>query len=584
MPQEGQAVSDEPKQGGSRVKVVRSPRGKIEPTLSDLTLMAVIAPGYRGSRGLTMCFHSDPGTGKTSLMTKAIKQAGLHPYIIDMTRRAPEDVTGIPHPVKKDLAIKDASGEQMHNPDGTPTTVEVWFTIKTPDITWATIEADRKAVIIFDDATNIPPAVQAAMLDIVLDKRFSDGAGGFVSLKHAAMLMAANYGDGSSLTPFLGPIANRAGHVVATARDNRLYYEAVNAYDLERHPELLAEAEDPELTTIDVAKAATLEQGWNLRYAKKLGLIARWATENRNALTSPTPQDFPTPDDYAFATNRSYEFLARWLAVCEHFDVDTQRVTYGIIGKDKGRDFLEWMAVREQVAQALANTLDWKGLTPAQMGTVSKKAAGEATTREEVEGLIASFKRLEPAVGMSQDPFRPGRELLIARARADDSPFTETTRFVIRAAFEDAWNTSARAVGAEELTPEQRARVEFSENVSRALLGSIDWDQVPTDQHVQVAETAALAADTDSHVTGVLSSLRKLRRSEQPNIAAYARGRDAIIGRAVGTVDRALSDNGKFAVWKAWPRLVEDATKALSAAPVQPPASPGDGEQIAGVA
>ncbi len=391
---------------------------RIVPTVEDMIFIAINTPGYGGSKGLNICIWSDPGGGKTSIVKEATKHAGLNPYVIVLTRVAPEDITGIPRVIE--VAV-DENGSPL------PATAsekqkskakKLFFTLKTPDLRFVNIARDPKALVIFDDATNTTPAVQAAALDILLEKEFSDGAGNVLSLKHVPMVMMANHGEGASLTPFLAPVANRMMHVWMDNRDVLKWWMSDRASQL----------------TITTSKACSIAAAYPELLDKNWKLANDYIKEKRlRAFTTPTPQDFPESDLYAFATSRSYEFMVRWMAACEHFGVADERGIEGCIGKEKAADFIKWREIIRLVDGAYSDTIDWKKLNPDKQREVAVQATRRFQTDDQLKGMLSSINRLTELNEKSEDVIVDARKSLVKRAIGQEKPaMTRTQSAMVR--------------------------------------------------------------------------------------------------------------------------------------------------------
>ena len=377
--------------------------GLIDPTVADMVFMAINTPGFKGAVGLNVFVWSDPGAGKTSLVEDVIEWAQRDPNVIVLTRVSPEDMTGIPFRIEFPA---DKNNQPIPlDKDGNPTApvdhIER-YTAKMPDIRFKKISENPRAVIIFDDATNCTPAVQAATLDLLLERTFDDGTGRKISLKHVAMVAMANHGEGASLTPLLSPVANRFMHVWMDGRDYVQWWNNDCKSTL----------------TVDPEKINTLDAEFPERYERAFALVKEFVKDKQlAAFTVPTPQDFPRSQDYAFASSRTYEFMARWIAIAEHFGVDSQRGIQGCIGDDKAKLFNEWMLQRELIAQAHQNKINWAKLAPSMQERIGLLAAQKFQTTDNLDGLLKSLQRLTDLTqNKSQDQSETAREYLIRRA------------------------------------------------------------------------------------------------------------------------------------------------------------------------
>lgn len=129
----------------------------------------------------------DPGTGKSSAVVQLAKDHGLPCEVVIASIRDPTDFSGLPVP----------------QPDGT---------VRMAAPAWAKRLADapKGGVLFLDEISTAPPAVQAALLRVVLDKVVGDQPLG----DKVAIIAAANPPEsaagGWELTP---PLANRFVHL-----------------------------------------------------------------------------------------------------------------------------------------------------------------------------------------------------------------------------------------------------------------------------------------------------------------------------------------------------------------------------------
>lgn len=443
------------------------PGGLIEPTVADMVFVALNTPGFADAMGVNICIWSDPGNGKTKTVEQVIEMSGRKKYGLVLTRVAPEDMTGVPFKIEVYID-RDGKplGPRASEAEKAAAEMRV-FTVKAPDLQFINISRDPRAVLMFDDATNSTPAVQAAALDIFLEKKFSDGTGGEVSLKHVPMVLMANHGEGASLTPLLSPVANRMIHVWMTSRDQLLYWTSHRKSQL----------------TLNINKKNTLKAHWPTLEAKYWGMVedymievgylgdkdqhgkprldAPWSMERdlpsnsksiygAQVLDSPSPQEFEEVESYAFATSRTWEFAVRWMAACEHFGVDDTRGVVGAIGVGKAKPFLEWRRVITLVEQTHQNKIDWSLLQPSEQQRISLRAAQTFEGDEQLTGMLRSFTKLRREAQGSEDIYHQAREHLIKRAVENDR-MTPNQVFEIRRAWPDLFRQRAGAADSHEL-------------------------------------------------------------------------------------------------------------------------------------
>jgi hypothetical protein len=381
--------------------------GLIEPTVADAMFLAVSAPGYDGATGLNLLVWGDPGVGKTATAKDVLRRSGKHAFYVDLSLSAPEDLAGIPRVVFAEISEDGKVINYYFTTDeATPDPVTgkmpqlAILSVRAIDATWMNIFNDPKAVLVADDLTNAAQMVQASLLRIALEKQVSDGKGGLLSLKHMAVLAMANFGDGNALQPLLGPLANRFSHLSVGMADVIKYYESGEKSQL----------------TLDIGKSDTLDANFPALYDKYRGLIRTFVVEHGVTAFDRAPTQFDTVEQHAYASPRTYEFCARWLAVCEHFGVQPDRFIRASIGMSKGGMLISWLRTRELGLQTLANKIDWSKLDIAECNNASMWAARNFSNVGELKNAVRSIDRLRKLREGSNDNNVPARDYLIHRA------------------------------------------------------------------------------------------------------------------------------------------------------------------------
>jgi hypothetical protein len=144
-----------------------------------------------------------PGTGKTSVVRAMAQAAGLPCETVISSIREPSDFAGLPvvtRPWDRDAGRDGAA-------DSTATGTRVDFAPPR----WAVrLAAAGRGVLFFDEVSTAPPAVQAALLRVVLERTVGD----LVLPEEVAVVAAANppeqAADGWDLS---APLANRFCHL-----------------------------------------------------------------------------------------------------------------------------------------------------------------------------------------------------------------------------------------------------------------------------------------------------------------------------------------------------------------------------------
>jgi AAA domain (dynein-related subfamily) len=380
--------------------------GLTEPTVADAIFLAITTPGYDGATGLNLLVWGSPGTGKTATAKDVLARTERHPYYVDLSLSAPEDLAGIPRVMfaqmsedGKLIKIYGTTDAAPKRPGQEPVELAA-ISLRAMDATWLNVAADKQAVLIADDLTNAAQMVQAALLRVALERQISDGKGGFVSLKHMPVLAMANFGYGNALQPLLGPLANRFSHIVATDQDVLRWWNTNRASQL----------------TLDLEKTQTLEQAFRELERRYWQIINQFVVEHQIEAFDEAPSEFTHVAQHAYASSRSYEFCVRWLAVCEHFGVQPDRFIHASLGLKKGGMLISWLRDRELGLQVMANTVRWEECTTDERNNASMWAARHFTTDTDLSGIILSVERLRNITEGSDDNNIPARDYLIHRA------------------------------------------------------------------------------------------------------------------------------------------------------------------------
>lgn len=255
------------------------------------------ATGIAVAAGVPVLLWGAPGTGKTSALRAMAAAAGLPCEVVIASIREPSDFAGLPVVVDGDVRFAPP--------------------------TWARRLADAgRGLLFLDELSTAPPAVQAALLRVVLERVVGD-----LALPAAVAVVAAanppeQAADGWDLSP---PLANRFCHLEWEV-DARGFGEGLVA-------------------GFTTPPAPTLDAGWEGGLAVARGLVAAFVSV-RPGLVSAVPSD-RTQAGRGWPSPRSWEMTARLWTAAEAAGSGAEVVSAlvrGAVGDGPGVEFLAWAA------------------------------------------------------------------------------------------------------------------------------------------------------------------------------------------------------------------------------------------------
>jgi len=234
--------------------------------------------------GLPILFWGKPGIGKSAIIEQIARAHDLPCEILSPGERG-EGAFGV-------TPMPDADGYISYPP---PRWVEQFMveTIKGKT-------TGGRGFLFVDELTTAPPAIQSALLGLLLKKRIGGAVlPGGVRIVGAANAVADAAG-GWDLAP---PVANRLGHID---------WEAPN--ESEWSEWLMSEVDSDHAPTEPAAQLeARVMQAWPNAWAKARGLVAGFVRRVPNALHKQPPSGHPDASR-AWPSHRSWEFATRAIA------------------------------------------------------------------------------------------------------------------------------------------------------------------------------------------------------------------------------------------------------------------------------
>lgn len=260
--------------------------------------------------GLPAVLWGLSGIAKSAIIKQAAKKLGLHPEVVFPSTHAPEDFGTLPIVVNNEL--KSAC---------MLTQVLILNDIINRKYTTG-------GLLFLDEVSCAPPAVQGAMLSMVLDRKV-----GAVAFDHAIrILLAANPPEYSAGGWGLeAPMANRMAHFyVSKPPTDRLIEWMLS--------------ESSSVPDVSEPPLKRLQANWPEVWAQVKGLWAGWAQSN-NSARHRQPKPGEPQSGYCWPSDRTWEFAFRAIATVRALGYDRSlELTFveGCVGEGPAAEYAAW--------------------------------------------------------------------------------------------------------------------------------------------------------------------------------------------------------------------------------------------------
>jgi MoxR-like ATPase len=266
--------------------------------------IALFTPGLNNRWGLPLLFWGQPGVGKSKIIEDFAAGSGLLCHTLIASIREPSDFGGLPVPTKR--------GNKMYI-DYTPAG-------------WAAdleIDGDGRGVVFVDEITTCAPAVQAALLRLVLNGALGDHKLPYGIRFIAAANDTADAAGGWDLSP---PLANRFGHVKWNPADAGSWTDWLIGANETTQMESLVENWDGsgEIPAPQEEKTQVFDpreeerrvlKSWAEDFAKAKGIVASFVKARPDMLHN-MPKSGHAERSKAWPSPRTWELATRALGGC----------------------------------------------------------------------------------------------------------------------------------------------------------------------------------------------------------------------------------------------------------------------------
>lgn len=236
------------------------------------------------TEGMPVAIWGPPGTGKSSQVKRFAKSSGWHFISLSAATMSPSDALGIP--------FIDDDGDTVFG---------------TPD--WASEASSHTegCVVLIDEIGSCPEAVQAALMEVVLERKTAQ----FKLPGHVRFVLCGNPADyAANGTDVAGPLANRMVHVEVPRPNAAAWCE----YMLHGRGKVKPVAENPSKRI-----KAQFEQAMK---TKAVPLMTSFIMRNASVLEDGCPEPNDPRMSRAWCSGRTAEMATNMVAVADILGVD----------------------------------------------------------------------------------------------------------------------------------------------------------------------------------------------------------------------------------------------------------------------
>lgn len=309
-------------------KKIQKIRATVERHFSDLALLAISTPqdnptSERCRWGMPVAFWGGSGIGKSDQIRQAGARANLPVEVLMPGQLQPESFSGVLVPNAK-------------NPEG------VSIECLLPAV--RRLNRIGRGILFVDEAANAPPAVQGAMLGMLLDRIVGETE----MAPHIRILLASNPPEiAAGGYGFEPPTANRMAHFFLGPPS----WEMWNRWFMGKSQPIQVVGTDAE---------NTVKQAWSNLYPVVQGYVSGFL-HKRSALLYAQPSAGSVEGGYAWASPRSWDNVSKMMAARRALQLPEELddiVVEGLVGEGPKEEFAEWR--READLPSPEDVLDGK--------------------------------------------------------------------------------------------------------------------------------------------------------------------------------------------------------------------------------